>query len=135
MDLFHQIAGGWKLSPDCREYFFADLGTKELLAIVKKNPLFCPADIKAAIDTAQLNAVHRTLNLTKDEDIHHIEIEVEDLRLSLLSMRLCLNRDNARMLAEIYQTCRRGHCRLGGSFESQAWSKCAAKEEGEQQYQ
>jgi SpoVK/Ycf46/Vps4 family AAA+-type ATPase len=101
-DLFHQIASGWSLSPLCRKHFFAERGTEELLAIVKKNPLFCPADMKAAMDTAQLNAVHRTLSTTKAEDISHIDIEVEDLRRALLSMRPCLNRDDARMLAEIY---------------------------------
>lgn len=103
LDLFRQIAGGWNLSPRCRGHFFAERGAEEVLAVVKKNPLFCPADIKATMDTAQLNAVHRTLNMTKAEDVHEIVIEIEDLRLALLKMRPCLSRDDAAMLAEIYQ--------------------------------
>jgi peroxin-1 len=102
VDLVRKTVFGWKLSISCHEFIMSETGIRDLLALVKKQQLLCPADLKAAMDTAQLNAVHRTLRDRQPEDVDQIEIEVEDLRPAFVSMRPCLSPDDARMLESVY---------------------------------
>jgi len=103
IDLVRKVASGWNLSENCRDYVLSDQGMVEITSLINKYPLLCPADIKAAMDTAQLNAVHRTLKVQKAEDVLSVEIEVDDLKRSLTTLRPCLNQDDARFLDEIYR--------------------------------
>ena len=110
IDLVRKIVLGWKLSIHCRSFIMSDAGAQDLLTMVKKQPLVCPADLKAAMDTAQLNAVHRTLRLHKPEDVDHVQIEVEDLTPAFMSLRPCLSPEDASMLETVYnryRSCRK----------------------------
>jgi peroxin-1 len=103
IDLVRKVAVGWRLSQECQEYLFSSQGADDIFLQLTSIPFLCPADIKAAMDTAQLNAIHRTLTTQKPEDLEFIEIEVQDLRLSISSLRPCLTQDDARTLAPIYE--------------------------------
>lgn len=102
-DLVRKVSSGWNISEGCRDFLFSDQGMSDVLASLKKHPLVCPADIKAAMDTAQLNAVHRLLDTERPENITQVEIEVQDLKQALVGLRPCTNPDDARFLDEIYQ--------------------------------
>jgi len=103
VDLMWKIAVGWRLSKECRDYLFSSHGADEIVSQLISTPFVCPADIKAAMDTAQLNAIHRTLKTQKPEDLEFIDIEVEDLRLSMSNLRPCLTQDDAQSLGPIYE--------------------------------
>jgi peroxin-1 len=102
LDLVRKTMLGWKLSILCREFVVSEAGGRDLLTMVKKQPLLCPADLKAAMDTAQLNAVHRTLRNRKPEDVNQVEIDVEDLIPAFTSLQPCITPGDARMLVSVY---------------------------------
>ena len=102
IDLVRKIVLGWSLSGPCHDFIMSDAGARDLLAMVKKQPFLCPADLKAAMDTAQLNAVHRTLGFQKPEDVDDVEIEVEDLTAAFMSLRPCLGPGEASILESVF---------------------------------
>jgi len=102
IDLLQRMVQGWKLSNRCRDLISSEAGGRDLLRVTKEHPTLCPADFKAALDTAQLNAVHRTLRDHNPEDVDHAEIEMEDLRPAFLTLRPCLSPGDASSLKCIY---------------------------------
>lgn len=102
VDLLRKVSTGWSLSGPCRSYLASEAGALGVLREAKQNPLFCPADMKAALDTAQLKAVHRTLKTTRAEDVENVEIEVEDLKMAFMETKPCLNADDGKTLDAIY---------------------------------
>lgn len=105
-DLLLKIAKNWNLKPDS----LLALSNGEAIArIVNDIPRLCAADVRAAFDTAHLNAVHRTLaGDIPVNDIEKIEIGIEDLQFGFRKTRPSLSESEARLLHPIYKSFR-GH--------------------------
>ena len=94
------IAKQWNLTLECSS---ALVEGNDLVKIVRSTPRLCPADIRAAFDTAHLKAVHRLLLSKSADEIEKVEVELEDLRVALTETRPSLNETEARVLDAIYK--------------------------------
>jgi hypothetical protein len=101
-----KIAKNWNLKPDS----LLALSNGEAIARIANDiPRLCAADVRAAFDTAHLNAVHRTLaGVIPVNDIEKIEIGIEDLQFGFRKTRPSLSEGEARLLHPIYKSFR-GH--------------------------
>jgi peroxin-1 len=109
-DVFCKVAQGWNLSEECQVLVNSqeEAGSAFLTSIVMDgSSRFSPADMKAALDTAHVTAVHRTLELAKPEDISKVEIYKEDLIAALKITRPSLNVDESRVLEQVYKSFKR----------------------------
>lgn len=102
LDLINKISLNWRLSIACREYITSETGRSEILEKLKVPWNICPADLKAAMDTAQLNAVHRILKDRNPEDVEYVEIESDDIMSAFSSLRPCLSPADAQSLEGVY---------------------------------
>jgi len=103
-DLMITIAKNWNLKAESLNYLST---SEELMNMVMNTPRLCPADVRAAFDTAHLNAVHRTLR--EDilaEDIKKIEIGIEDMIFGLGETNPSLSESEARNLEFVYNSFR-----------------------------
>jgi SpoVK/Ycf46/Vps4 family AAA+-type ATPase len=100
-DLFSKVAKNWNFSLECQQAVSSKAKALDLLNTVTDNSRFSPADMRSALDTAHINAVHRTLKTAAAEDVEKVEITEEDLRLALRKARPCLNEDDANVLEEV----------------------------------
>jgi peroxin-1 len=102
-DLFTKLLKNWNLSADCRKSISSKAQVQDMLRHVSGSHRFSPADLKAALETAHVNAVHRFLESAKPEEIEQIEISKQDLTLALRTTRPSLNPDDSRDLENIYR--------------------------------
>jgi peroxin-1 len=99
-DLMSTVAKQWNLTPSCSSSLAEG---NDLVKIVRNMPRLCPADIRAAFDTAHLKAVHRLLLTKSADEIEKVEVELEDLTIALTETRASLNETEARVLDAIYK--------------------------------
>lgn len=107
IDLFSKIAAGWNVSAGCIESMESETASTGIMAQVTSNPRFSPADVRAALATAHVIAVHRALKSTQPEAIQKIEIQEDDLRAALCKTRPSLNKEDAHSLEEVYRPFRK----------------------------
>eukprot|EP00980_Cylindrotheca_fusiformis_P029545 scaffold23505_cov119-Cylindrotheca_fusiformis.AAC.4 len=101
-DLFTKLLKNWNLSADCQDFISSKAKVHAVLSEVSGIDRFSPADLRAALETAHVNAVHRLLETAAPEDIEKVEISKEDLTLALQTTRPSLNGYDAGELTEIY---------------------------------
>lgn len=118
-DLFSTIAKKWNLSANCKDSVSSKAKVHAMLQLVSGIQHFSPADLKAALDTAHVNALHRFLKSAKPEDIAKVEISKDDLTTALGKSRPSLNADDAGELETIYREFQGGTASLqGGTNET-----------------
>lgn len=103
-DLMIKIAKNWNLKAESLRSLSIE---EEIVKTVMNTPRLSPADVRAAFDTAHLNAVHRTL--TEDvlgTDIKKIEIGIEDIRFGLGETNPSLSESEEKNLESIYNSFR-----------------------------
>ncbi len=103
-DLMMKTAKNWNLKEESLNYLSA---SEAIMKTVMNIPRLCPADVRAAFDTAHLNAVHRTLGedvLAKD--IKKIEIGIEDIMFGFGETNPSLSESEAMNLESIYRSFR-----------------------------
>ena len=81
----------------------AELSNPTFLQSIRDMPHLSPADVRAAFDTAHLNAVHRILAELPASEIETVEIDAEDLRFGFKETRPSLNETEAKMLEALYR--------------------------------
>jgi SpoVK/Ycf46/Vps4 family AAA+-type ATPase len=123
-DLFTKLVKNWNLSADCRNSISSKAQVQDMLRHVSGSHRFSPADLKAALETAHVNAVHRHLESAKPEEIEQIEISKQDLTLALRATRPSLNPDDSRDLENIYRAFKG---EVKGSFHSETKLKTTLK--------
>jgi len=115
-DLLLTISKQWNLTPELSR---ALSNGDEISKMASDVPRLCPADIRAAFDTAHLNAVHRTLaGETSVNDIEKIEIEMEDIKFGLGETKGSLSESEANMLEPPYNS-------IGGHIQADSCPKTA----------
>lgn len=103
-DLLIKIATNWNVNAECLRAL-SEGGP--IVNSVANTPRLCPADIRAAFDTAHLNAVHRTLKENvHGMDVEKIEICIEDMRFGLNETNPSLSERESRTLESIYKSFR-----------------------------
>ena len=103
-DLLIKVAKNWNLKPECLQ---ALSDGEAIVKSVTNTPRLCPADIRAAFDTAHLNALHRTLkDDVRGTDVEKIEIAIEDMRFGLKETNPSLSESESRTLEYIYKSFR-----------------------------
>jgi len=103
-DLLIKTAKNWKLNAD--SFHSLSVG-KEIVSTVMDISRLCPADVRAAFDTAHLNAVHRKLNgVVLGRDIKEIELDRDDIEFGLRETSPSLCESEARVLNSIYDSFR-----------------------------
>jgi peroxin-1 len=103
-DLLIKVSKNWNLKEESLRSLSVG---EEIVNAVADIPRICPADVRAAFDTAHLNAVHRTLNGdVPGRDIKKIEIGMEDLKFGLRETNPSLCESEARSLESIYNSFR-----------------------------
>jgi len=101
-DLLIKVSKNWNLKEESLRSLSVG---EEIVNAVVDIPRLCPADVRAAFDTAHLNAVHRTLNGdVPGKDIKKIEIDKEDLKFGLRETNPSLCESEARSLESIYNS-------------------------------
>ena len=99
-DLLIKIAKNWNL--DSESLHALSVG-EEIVNILIRQPRLCPADVRAAFDTAHLNAVHRAISANQFlGDIKKIEIGIENLKYGLRETNPSLSEDESRILQSTY---------------------------------
>jgi peroxin-1 len=99
-DLLSTIAKQWDLTSECSS---ALTEGNELLQILRRTPRLCPADVRAAFDTAHLKAVHRLLLTKPADEIEKVEVTLEDLTVALTETRPSLDEAEAFVLDSMYR--------------------------------
>mmetsp|Transcript_15130 Transcript_15130/g.42077 ORF Transcript_15130/g.42077 Transcript_15130/m.42077 type:complete len:1083 (+) Transcript_15130:113-3361(+) len=103
-DLLVKIAKKWSLKPETAQALSSG---EEIPKMVKSISRICPADIRAAFDTAHLNAVHRALaSVTRFNDIGNVELEKEDILFGLAETRASLSENESKILEPLYNSFR-----------------------------
>lgn len=99
-DLLLKLSKRWNLTSDCARALSTG---DEILKEIKDISRLCPADIRAAFDTAHLNAVHRALKMTVADEVDKIFLETEDVRYGIRETRASLNENEFQLLERIYR--------------------------------
>lgn len=103
-DLLIKIAKSWNLSAESRRALSVG---EAIVDMAIDKPRLCPADVRAAFDTAHLNAVHRTLDGNiLGGDVKMIEIDSEDITFGLRETNPSLCENEGRLLRSIYDSFR-----------------------------
>jgi len=119
-DLLIKISKNWNLKAETLRSLSVG---EEIVNMVTGVPRLSPADVRAAFDTAHLNAVHRAMNGdVLGENIKEIEIGTEDMKSGLQGTNPSLCESDARVLESIYNSFR------GIRSESNADSKLKFRE-------
>jgi SpoVK/Ycf46/Vps4 family AAA+-type ATPase len=98
IDLLSRTSKHWTLTDKC----ISELSSPTFLQLVREIPRLSPADVRAAFDTAHLNAVHRILAETSASEIKEVEIDIGDLRFGFQETLPSLNETEATMLGALY---------------------------------
>jgi SpoVK/Ycf46/Vps4 family AAA+-type ATPase len=99
-DLLLKVSKHWNLTPRCCHALST---SDEVLNEIKKIPRLCPADIRAAFDTAHLNAVHRALKATPADEVEKVLLGIEDIHFGFRETRASLNENEAQSLDLMYR--------------------------------
>lgn len=119
-DLLIKISKNWNLKAETLRSLSVG---EEIVNTVTGVPRLSPADVRAAFDTAHLNAVHRAMNGdVLGKNIKAIEIGTEDMKSGLQGTNPSLGESDARFLKSIYNSFR------GIRSESNANSKLKLRE-------
>jgi peroxin-1 len=103
-DLLIKIAKKWNLSAESRRALSVG---EAIVDMAIDKPRLCPADVRAAFDTAHLNAVHRNLDGNiLGGDVKTIEIDSEDISFGLRVTNPSLCENEGRLLKSIYDSFR-----------------------------
>eukprot|EP00934_Nitzschia_sp_Nitz4_P009035 Nitzschia sp. Nitz4//scaffold129_size63868//3768//7463//NITZ4_006193-RA/size63868-augustus-gene-0.50-mRNA-1//1//CDS//3329534887//9025//frame0 len=102
VDLVQKLSKGWSLSERCRNRLSNLEGALDILGTTVQSELFCPADMKASLDTAHLKAVHRLLRTPPAGEVESVDIDVAELQAALQETKPCLGAEDGRSLSEIY---------------------------------
>jgi SpoVK/Ycf46/Vps4 family AAA+-type ATPase len=99
-DLLCKVSKSWHLTPGCTRALSTG---GEILKEIKDLPRLCPADVRAAFDTAHLNALHRALKMAVADDVEKVSLETDDVRFGIRETRASLNESEAQLLDRIYR--------------------------------
>lgn len=103
-DLFTKVLDCWSLTEECQSIVTSKTAAMDLLRVNPQIRRFSPADFKAVLNTAHVNAVHESLRTAKPEEIKQVLISERDLRLALLSTRPSLLAEDYSALDNVYKT-------------------------------
>ena len=106
-DLLLKIAKNWELDTESLHALSVE---GEIVQTLIHQPRLCPADVRAAFDTAHLNAVHRSFRENAIcGHIKEIKIDIEDLKFGFRETHPSLSEDESRILQSTYDYFR-GNC-------------------------
>ena len=103
-DLFTKVLDCWSLTEECQSIVTSKTAAMDLLRVNPQIHRFSPADFKAVLNTAHVNAVHESLRTAKPEEIKQVLISERNLRLALLSTRPSLLAKDYSALDNVYKT-------------------------------
>jgi len=99
-DLLTKIARNWELDTESERALSFE---GEIVNTLIHQPRLCPADVRAAFDTAHLNAVHRSLSGNAVcRDIKKIKIDIEDLKFGFQETNPSLSESESKILQSTY---------------------------------
>mmetsp|Transcript_7273 Transcript_7273/g.17795 ORF Transcript_7273/g.17795 Transcript_7273/m.17795 type:complete len:1226 (-) Transcript_7273:1028-4705(-) len=99
-DLLIKMSKNWSLDEGCQEYLQV---SRNPIEIVESIPRLCPADVRAAFDTAQLKAVHSALKrVSPAEHCDSALISKDDIEAGFREIRPSLQEVEAKSLRSIY---------------------------------
>lgn len=103
IDLFRRMANNASLSNDCQHLISRDESIMEVISGFQKGGRMSPVDVKAALDTAHLKAVHRLIKSSMElQSTTELQVEYEDLVAAVSETNASTSEDDETRLDEIY---------------------------------